>query len=242
MLKPYNILGELCMLQPNHPDIYKNQAKKYERLISKQPSLYDVINKIKPIENTDIIDLGAGTGRLTTVLASQAKSILALDESESMLRVTAHKLKQAGLHNWRTQVADHRALPVDNDSADLLVSGWSIGYLANSTDSAWKNNIKHVMEEMKRVLRPGGTAIIFETMGTGYETPHPPVFLQDYYRLLEQDYGFSFSWIRLDYHFESVDEAKDLTEFFFGKEVADKVMSQSLLQVPECAGVWTLQV
>ncbi|RAP21073.1 hypothetical protein C2W64_03656 [Brevibacillus laterosporus] len=33
------------------------------------------------------------------------------------------------------------------------------------------------MSEIKRVLRPGGTAIIFETMGTGYETPHPPAFL-----------------------------------------------------------------
>ncbi|MDN9009362.1 class I SAM-dependent methyltransferase [Brevibacillus laterosporus] len=230
------------MAQPNHPDIYQNQAEKYERLISKQPSLYAVINQIKPIENTDIIDLGAGTGRLTTVLAKQAKSIVALDASEAMLQVTAHKLKQAGLHNWRTQVADHRALPVANDSADLLVSGWSIGYLSNSTDPTWKHNIKQVMAEIKRVLRPGGTAIILETMGTGHETPHPPIFLQDYYRSLEQDYGFSFSWIRLDYHFESVEEAADLTRFFFGEEVAEKVVSQSLLHVPECAGIWTLQV
>ncbi|PCN45255.1 SAM-dependent methyltransferase [Brevibacillus laterosporus] len=230
------------MAQPNHPDIYQNQAEKYERLISKQPSLYAVMNQIKPIENTDIIDLGAGTGRLTTVLAKQAKSIIALDASEAMLQITAHKLKQAGLHNWRTQVADNRALPVANDSADLLVSGWSIGYLANSTDPTWKHNIKQVMEEIKRVLRPGGTAIIVETMGTGYENPHPPAFLQDYYRSLEQDYGFSFSWIRLDYHFESVEEATDLTRFFFGEEVAEKAASQSLLQVPECAGIWTLQV
>ncbi|GIO01588.1 class I SAM-dependent methyltransferase [Brevibacillus laterosporus] len=230
------------MAQPNHPDIYQNQVEKYERLISKQPSLYAVMNQIKPIENTDIIDLGAGSGRLATVLAKQAKSIVALDASEAMLQITAHKLKQAGLHNWRTQVADHRALPVANDSADLLVSGWSIGYLANSADPTWKHNIKQVMEEMKRVLRPGGTAIILETMGTGYETPHPPVFLQDYYRSLEQDYGFSFSWIRLDYHFKSVEEATDLTRFFFGEEVAEKVASQSLLQVPECAGIWTLQV
>lgn len=242
MIKPYNLLGGLCMSQPNHSDIYQTKVEKYERLISKQPSLYDVMNKIKPLENTDIIDLGAGTGRLTTVLAKKAKSILALDESEAMLRVTAHKLKQAGLQNWRTQVADHRVLPVDNNSADLLVSGWSIGYLGNSTDSTWKNNIKQVMSEIKRVLRPGGTAIIFETMGTGYETPHPPAFLHDYYKCLEQDYGFSPSWIRLDYYFESVDEAKELTEFFFGNEVAEKVVTESLVQVPECAGVWTLQV
>ncbi|NQX62550.1 class I SAM-dependent methyltransferase [Paenibacillus qinlingensis] len=227
---------------PNHADIYANQATMYERLVSKQASLYETIQAIIPVEGLDIIDMGAGAGRLTRVLAPQAKSIVALDASESMLRITADHLGQADLHNWRTQVADHRQLPIEDHRADLIVSGWSICYLGNSDVDHWEANIHQVISEIRRVLRPGGTAIIIENFGTGSETPNPPDFLVDYYRLLESEYGFSHRWIRTDYTFESVDEAEMLTRFFFGDAIADKVVSEQLTTLPECAGIWWLQV
>lgn len=227
---------------PNHADIYANQADMYERLVSKQASLYDLIQSIVPIEGLDMIDMGAGAGRLTRVLAPTAKSILALDASESMLRITADHLEQARLRNWRTQVADHRKLPIEDQSADLIVSGWSICYLGDSNLEHWKDNIHQVIGEIKRVLRPGGTVIIIENFGTGSETPDPPEFLLNYYRLLEAEYGFSHSWIRTDYTFESVDEAEMLTRFFFGDAIADRVVHEQLVHLPECAGVWWLRV
>src|SRR5690349_8769737 len=147
---------------PNHTDIYANQAGMYERLVSKQSSLLETIQAILPVEGLDIIDMGAGAGRLTRVLAPTAKSILALDTSESMLRITANHLEQADLRNWRTQVADHRSLPVKNQCADLVVSGWSICYLGDSDLEHWEANIHQVMSEIRRVLRPGGTVIIIE--------------------------------------------------------------------------------
>ncbi|NOU65824.1 methyltransferase domain-containing protein [Paenibacillus sp. LMG 31461] len=227
---------------PNHADIYAVQADMYEQLVSKQASLYETIQTIIPVEGLDIIDMGAGAGRLTRILAPQAKTIVALDESESMLRINADHLSQADLHNWQTQVADHRHLPAANHSADLIVSGWSICYLGNSEVDQWEANIHQVISEIRRVLRPGGTVIIIENFGTGSETPHPPDFLMNYYRLLESEYGFSHSWIRTDYTFESVDEAEMLTRFFFGDAIADKVVSEQLTTLPECAGIWWLTV
>ncbi|OAS18387.1 class I SAM-dependent methyltransferase [Paenibacillus oryzisoli] len=227
---------------PNHAHIYANQADMYERLVSKQPSLYETIQAIVPVAGLDILDMGAGAGRLTRVLAPHAKSIVALDASESMLRITADHLGQADLHNWRTQVADHRQLPAEDQSVDLIVSGWSICYLANSDDDHWEANLHQIIGEIKRVLRPGGTIIIIENFGTGSETPNPPHFLMNYYKLLESEFGFSHTWIRTDYTFESVDEAEMLTRFFFGDEVADKVVQEQLIVLPECAGIWWLQV
>ncbi len=56
--------------------------------------------------------------------------IHAFDESDEMLRVCRDHLAGSGLLNWKVDVADHRHLPVDDRSADLVVAGWSVSYLA----------------------------------------------------------------------------------------------------------------
>jgi ubiquinone/menaquinone biosynthesis C-methylase UbiE len=227
---------------PNHEQIYKDQADQYDTLISRQPDLLHIIEIIKPVKGLDIIDMGAGSGRLTKELAPHAKSILALDSSAEMLAENEKQLVELSLANWKTQVADHRNIPADDHSADLIVAGWSICYLASSNEPNYEKNIAMIMEEMKRVLRPGGTIILFETMGTGYESPHPPDFLKPYYALLEDKYGFNYKWIRLDYHFNSLEEAERLTRFFFGDELSNRVVKEKRIELPECAGIWWLTI
>ncbi|GED59552.1 class I SAM-dependent methyltransferase [Brevibacillus formosus] len=227
---------------PNHEHIYKNQAEQYDLMISRQPSLLAVIEEITPIKGKDVIDLGAGSGRLTSVLAPHAKSILALDASAAMLEVNAQQLTQAGLSNWKTSVADHRNIPADDNSADVILAGWTVCYLTSSEVPNNELNLEKIIQEMKRVLRPGGMIVIMETMGTGYETPHPPEFLTQYYSLLENRHGFSHKWIRLDYRFADLKEAERQARFFFGDELADRVIMEKLVTLPECAGVWWLEV
>ncbi len=227
---------------PDHEKVYKQEAAQYHELIAKQPDLIAIIEEIKPIIGLDIVDMGAGTGRLTTTLAPEARSIIALDASEAMLQVNAERLSDIGLRNWSTQVSDHRKLPLANRSADLVVSGWSICYLTSANSPEWERNLDQVILEIKRVLRPGGTVVILETMGTGYEAPNPPDFLRPYYAALVDKYGFSHRWIRTDYEFEDIGQAERLTRFFFGDELADRVVAQNLVRLPECAGIWWLHL
>ncbi|NOU97745.1 methyltransferase domain-containing protein [Paenibacillus sp. LMG 31456] len=227
---------------PNHTSIYENEAEKYHELISKQADLDLWIEEIRPLNGLDIVDLGAGTGRFTASLAAKAKSIIALDASEAMLRITADRLTQAGLTNWRTQASDHRKLPLEDQSADLIVAGWSICYLGSTNVQDWEQNIHQVIGEIKRVLRSNGTVIIFETLGTGHDTPTAPDFLKSYYSMLVNNYGFSHKWIRTDYTFDSLLQAEELTRFFFGEELAERVINQNLVHLPECAGIWWLQL
>jgi ubiquinone/menaquinone biosynthesis C-methylase UbiE len=227
---------------PDHDKIYKQEAAHYHELISKQPDLRMFVEEIRPISGLDIVDIGAGTGRLTTVLAPQAKSIIALDASEAMLQITADRLLSAGLTNWTTQAADHRKLPLADHSADLIVAGWSISYLGSTNVKGWEQNISEVIRELKRVVRSDGTIIIFETLGTGFESPNPPDFLLNYYSALVNDYGFSHRWIRMDYEFDNILQAERLTRFFFGDELANRVIERNLIHLPECAGVWWLQL
>ncbi|MEW9502610.1 class I SAM-dependent methyltransferase [Jeotgalibacillus marinus] len=226
---------------PDHTNVYKNQTKLYEQMISKQPSVLKTIEEITPINQLDVIDMGAGSGRLTSVLAPYVKSILALDASAEMLILNEEKLKHNKNLNYQIEVADHRKIPAENESADLVVSGWSIGYLGSSEVENNVHNIEKVMEEIMRVLRAKGMVIIFETMGTGFETPNPPEFLKQYYSLLENKYGFSHKWIRLDYQFDSLKQAEELSRFFFGDELAEKVVRENLITLPECAGIWWLK-
>lgn len=224
---------------PDHDEVYLRKARAYEAMVSRQPDLGDVLQSIRPWDDLDVLDLGAGAGRLSTVIAPNAKSITCADASASMLAILDDKLERMNLsRNWRTVVADHRKLPLPDDSFDLIVSGWSICYVTNSTVPDAHVQLEAVMSELRRVLKPGGTIVIFETMGTGTETPNPPDFLKDYYMQLQDRYGFEHRWIRMDYSFDSVDEAVEHTSFFFDAELASKIQKNQWATVPECAGIW----
>ncbi|MFC5403404.1 class I SAM-dependent methyltransferase [Cohnella soli] len=227
---------------PDHDRIYAEEAPSYHEMISKQPPLADIIRSIRPFAGLDIVDMGAGTGRLSVDLAPEARSLVALDASEAMLIENAQRLAATSARNWRTVVADHRKLPLPDDSADLIVSGWSVCYLTSSNLPEWESNLAQVLAEMHRVLRPGGTIILFETMGTGLETPNPPEFLLPYYEALTAKYDFSHKWIRTDYCFDNAEQAERLSRFFFGDELADRVAREQLSELPECAGVWWLTI
>ncbi|WP_127529744.1 class I SAM-dependent methyltransferase [Paenibacillus kobensis] len=227
---------------PDHDQIYSSEAAAYHQMIARQPSLEPYIREIRPIDGLDIVDLGAGTGRFAVMLAPRAKSLTALDASAAMLDITAQRLTGAGLTNWTTKTADNRSLPLADSSADLIVAGWTVCYVAESGKPDWENNLAAVIAEMKRVLRPGGTIILFETMGTGTETPDPPHFLKEYYKSLVEQYGFSHRWIRTDYQFGSLAEAKETASFFFSDELANRVETNNWVSLPECAGIWWLHV
>jgi hypothetical protein len=92
---------------------------------------------------------------------------------------------------------------------------------------------------MKRIVRPGGMIVLLETQGTGFASPHAPPPLVPYYAFLESA-GFSSTWIRTDFRFESLTEAESLIRFFFGDELAQKVVDQNWIVLPECTGIWWL--
>jgi len=226
-----------------HEEIYRNEAQAYEDMISRQPNLSEEVRAIRDFAGLDVLDMGAGTGRLSGFLAREARTLVCTDASQGMLDVLDAKLTAAGLpRNWTTLVADHRKLPLPDGSVDLIVSGWSVCYVTNADEPEWRRNLADILAETKRVLRPGGTIVLFETMGTGTETPNPPESLIPYYEALEKEYAFRYRWIRSDYSFGNADEAARRTAFFFGEALAKKVEANGWATVPECAGIWWRQL
>ena len=225
----------------NHEQVYAEETRKYDHLISREDldgAIPDALETIVDPAGLDVVDVGAGTGRLARLLAPKAGSVVLVDRSGEMLKTAAAQLHAAGHRNWTVRVADQRSLPLPDRSADLVVSGWSICYVASSNQPDHPGNLAAVMREIERVLRPGGTAVIFETLGTGSSEPSPPDSLTDYFRLLQEEYGFDARWIRTDYRFASYEEAQDLSGFFFGEEMRVALGGADGTDLPECTGVW----
>jgi ubiquinone/menaquinone biosynthesis C-methylase UbiE len=225
---------------PTEEEVYQQHAEQYERLIQRedyQSRILRAVEQICPLKDLDVIDLGAGTGRLTRILAPRVSTIKAYDASAHMLARAQSCLHAMGLSNWQAGVADHRHIPVPDASADLVIAGWSFCYLAVWGGEKWRDDLELGYQEMLRLLRPGGVIILLETMGTGNESPNPPDHLSGYFGWLAEK-GFQNTWIRTDYRFNSLAEATELSKFFFGDQLGQEVETKKWVILPECTGVW----
>ena len=229
---------------PTQEEIYKTEGDKYEALIARedhQGNILKTLREITALENCLVLDLGAGTGRLACMLAPYVKGVRAFDISEEMLRVCREKFTKSGFSNWQVDITDHRHLPVADHSADLVVSGWSLSYLAVWNPDTWRNELEVWLKEMRRVLKPGSYIVLYESLGTGNEAPIKLEHLKDFYPWLDEK-GFQHQWIRTDYKFESIAEADELSRFFFGDELGNRVRENEWVILPECTGVWWLKI
>lgn len=227
---------------PDQRQIYDSDAARYERLVAAedwQGRLLPAIAELVPLAGAVVVEPGAGTGRLTRLLGPRVWQIHALDRSGHMLRHARELLQRDRLGNWSLAVADNRGLPLGSRCADIAIAGWTFGHSTVWNERGWRAEVERALGEMMRVLRPGGTALILETLGTGSQSPQPPTEnLAAFYRWLETERGFARRWLRTDYRFGSRREAKELLGFFFGEAFAAQAPLSASCVLPECTGIW----
>ena len=226
---------------PTHREIYAGHALEYERLVAREDyegNILRAIRGILPLDGVKAVDLGAGTGRLAGLLAPHVESVAAFDISAHMLQHARKQLETAGSASVLLATAEHRRLPLGAASVDLLVSGWSVSYVAVWDPERWRQNLDDWLREAQRVLRKTGRIILFESLGTGNEAPTRLSHLEGFYDWLSEA-GFGFDWIRTDYRFESLEVAEELVGFFFGDEMRHRLKRTQPVTLAECTGVWS---
>jgi arsenite methyltransferase len=97
-----------------------------------------------------VLDLGCG-GSIDTILAAYRTGptgrVIALDFLPEMLSRTADAAAQTGLSNVEPLEGELEAIPLPDDSVDLIISNGVINISARKA---------RVMAECARVLKPGG--------------------------------------------------------------------------------------
>jgi SAM-dependent methyltransferase len=156
-----------------------------------------------------------------------------------MLAVAEAKARERGIGNVRFALASHDALPIATGAADLAIEGWSFGHAVGWNPSGWIDEVDAYVGELARALRPGGSLVLIETMGTGVETPFEGGHaLEAFHRHVVENLGFVHRCVRTDYAFESVDDAVERAGFFFGERMAEKVRANGWRVLPEHTGVY----
>jgi SAM-dependent methyltransferase len=111
---------------PTFEEIYTQHADRYDELVAHedyQGNLLPTLQAIRPLAQLDVVEVGAGTGRLTHLLAPWVRSIVACDASAHMLTRAAATLRAHAYPQVSLAVADNRRLPIASACADRRGTG-----------------------------------------------------------------------------------------------------------------------
>jgi len=114
-------------------------ASTYERARPTYPE--DAVDWLLPAGTPRVVDLGAGTGKLTRLIAARGLEVTAVDPSASMLERLRHALPGVAAMQGSAE-----QLPIDDNSVDAVLVG-----------QAWHwVDVPRASAEAARVLKPGG--------------------------------------------------------------------------------------
>lgn len=190
--------------------LYRLEPELYDRLVRAE-QLHPAIVDWLPARMDRIVEVGAGTGRLTLALLGRADQIIAVEPAAPMRRILIRRLAQAP--HGRGVTVMHGffdTLPVPTHWAEMVVSC-----------SALTRDDEHGgdagLVEMERVCRPGGCVVIIWPNNLDW--------------LADRGYRYkSFSgqmWMQ----FSSLAEAVELVEIFYPHAVAE-VRRRKMSSVP----------
>jgi len=115
-----------------------------------------VIKKVVNHKPHTVLDVATGTGDLVIALGkSSAKELIGLDISKGMLTTGEKKIKEKNLQSRiKMQQADAESIPYEDDYFDAITVAFGVRNF---------ENLEKGLNEMNRVLKPGGLVVILET-------------------------------------------------------------------------------
>lgn len=141
-------------------DAFGNTAREYELGRPDWPEeLIDrVIGELELTSAATVLDLGAGTGKLTRALVPRFAQVTAVEPDDSMRAVLEEVVPEA-----EALAGSAEAIPLRDDAVDAVFSAEAFHWFASDETVA----------EIARVLRPGGAFVIF--WNVDFSDTQPPM-------------------------------------------------------------------
>ncbi len=108
----------------------------------------ELLNRLTPLQGKKVLDLGGGTGKLATQMASAGADVWLLDASPQMLKQASRVLPNA-----RLILGDAANLPFPHNSFDIITLVDALHHIRNQKDT---------LNECYRALLPGGSLYLLE--------------------------------------------------------------------------------
>ena len=138
------------------PDAFGRTAREYElgRPLWPEELLDHVVAELGVEPDSAVLDLGAGTGKLTRALVARFARVIAVEPDDAMRAVLEEVVPGAEALAGRGE-----AIPLPDESVDAVFSAEAFHWFASDQSVA----------EIARVLRPGGGFVILWNIGVDYD-------------------------------------------------------------------------
>lgn len=222
---------------PAMNEIYEQHAREYDELVAREDCGGSLRKALEPLvpRGAQVLELGAGTGRVTRLYADRAGSVTCCDRSAHMLDRARRNLSAFG-EKIRYSLMDNDILGNSGGPYDVIVEGWSFGHSAVAHAETVPEWFATLHAGLLGLLSPEGSIVVIETLGTLSGMPAPPgPVLGEFYALLEGPFGYRKTVLDTSYRFGDGEEARRIIGFFFGSAMASRVEGPF---VPEYTGLW----
>lgn len=136
-----------------HAKDYDEQYQHGLKSAGEREAWMKLLAQLIPEKNARILDVGAGTGFLSLMLAQQGHQVKGVDLSPGMLDKARKKAKTAKLGNIEFAEGDAEALEEPSEKYDIVINRHLLWAMPNP---------KQAVSEWARVLKPGGRLIIID--------------------------------------------------------------------------------
>lgn len=159
-----NAAEALRFLESGHGDPQNDVSLAWELLYRLEPELYDRLASAErlhravirwlPSDVDRVVEVGAGTGRLTLELVGRAREIVAVEPAGPLRQILSRKLKRAEYGDRvRVTAGFFDDLPLPDHWSDVVVACSAFTPEPGSGGDAG-------LAEMERVCKPGGRVVI----------------------------------------------------------------------------------